>query len=433
VLILAYNAATSKASEAFPYGAPDYARASGKSDGERPPATHEVWRVGERRESLTYTCAVSGPLEGLKVIELAGIGPGPYACMLLADLGADVLRLERGDVNTTPKVTSTFLNRSRPSVAVDLKNSAGRDLVLELSEQADVLIEGFRPGVTERLGLGPRDIARRNRRLVYGRMTGFGQEGPLAARAGHDINYIAVSGALWPMGRADDRPIPPLNLVGDFGGALFLVFGVLAAVLNARETGEGQVVDAAMVDTSASMLTMMYGFLNDGRWDEVRGVNFLDTGAHFYQVYETEDHKYVAVGAIEPQFYAELLRGLALHGDELPDQWDKQEWPNMKKRLESVFMTKTRDQWAEVFDSVDACVTPVLSPLEAATHKYNTPRNVFALDSGVQPQPAPRFSATPGSIGQPPQNPGTGTREGLARWGVGDDRFELLRSAGAFG
>lgn len=353
--------------------------------------------------------------------------------MLLADLGADVLRFERGHVNAEPTATSAFLNRSRPSVALDLKNSAGRDLVLELCEQADVLIEGFRPGVTERLGLGPVDIGNRNRRLVYGRMTGFGQEGPLAARAGHDINYIAVSGALWPLGHADGPPIPPMNLLGDFGGALFLVFGVMAAVLKARETGEGQVVDAAMVDTSASMLAMMYGFLSDGRWDEVRGVNFLDTGAHFYQVYETQDHKYVAVGAIEPQFYAALIRGLSLHDDELPDQWDKQEWANMKNRFQSVFMTKTRDQWTEVFESVDACVTPVLSPLEAANHKYNTPRNVFALEPNVQPRPAPRFSATPGSIGQPPQNPGAGTRDGLARWGVSSDRFELLLNAGAFG
>ncbi len=376
---------------------------------------------------------MSGPLSGLKVIELAGIGPGPYACMLLADLGADVLRLERGDVNASPTVTSSYLNRSRPSVALDLKSSAGRDLVLELCEQADVLIEGFRPGVTERLGLGPEDVARHNRRLVYGRMTGFGQEGPLATRAGHDINYIAVSGALWPIGHANDRPIPPLNLVGDFGGASFLVFGVLAAVLHARASGEGQVVDAAMVDSSASMLTMMYGHLSDGRWDEVRGVNFLDSGAHFYQVYETQDQKYVAVGAIEPQFYAALIRGLSLEHEQLPDQWDRQEWPNMKRRFESVFMTRTRDEWTEVFESVDACVTPVLSPLEAATHTYNASRDVFALEPGVQPRPAPRFSATPGSIGQPPQNPGAGTREGLARWGVSDDRFELLRKAGAFG
>jgi alpha-methylacyl-CoA racemase len=353
--------------------------------------------------------------------------------MLLADLGADVLRLERGDVNATPTATPAFLNRSRPSVAIDLKNPTGRDLVLELSEQADVLIEGFRPGVTERLGLGPSDIARHNRRLVYGRMTGFGQEGPLAARAGHDINYIAVSGALWPMGRAGDRPIPPMNLVGDFGGAAFLVFGVLAAVLKARETGEGQVVDAAMVDTSASMLTMMYGALSDGRWEEVRGVNLLDTGAHFYEVYETRDHKYVAVGAIEPQFYAALIKGLSLFNDELPDQWDRQEWPNMKKRFETVFMTKTREEWTEVFETVDACVTPVLSPMEAAPHRYNAPRNVFTVDRSVQPQPAPRFSATPGSIGQAPQNPGAGTRQGLSRWGIGDIRFESLLKAGAFG
>jgi alpha-methylacyl-CoA racemase len=376
---------------------------------------------------------MSGPLDGLKVIELAGIGPGPYACMLLADLGADVLRLERGDVTTAPTSTSTFLHRSRPSVAIDLKNATGRDLVLELAEQADVLIEGFRPGVTERLGLGPIEIAKRNRRLVYGRMTGFGQEGPLAARAGHDINYIAVSGALWPLGRANDRPVPPMNLLGDFGGALFLVFGVMAAVFKARETGEGQVVDAAMVDSSASMLTMMYGFLNGGRWEEVRGTNFLDTGAHFYEVYETQDQKFMAVGAIEPKFYAALLKGLSLDEKDLPEQWDQSQWTNMKQRLASAFRTKTRDEWAKIFDSVDACVTPVLSPLEAPNHPYNAARNVFTRGASVQPQPAPRFSATPGAIGQPPQNPGANTRTGLAHWGIGADRFEELRRVGAFG
>jgi len=354
--------------------------------------------------------------------------------MLLADLGADVLRLERGSAGAEPTTTWELLNRSRPSVAVDLKNDAGRELVLELSEQADVLIEGFRPGVTERLGLGPDAIRVRNPRLVYGRMTGFGQDGPLALRAGHDINYIAVSGALWPLGRVGDRPLPPMNLVGDFGGgALFLVFGVVAAVLSARATGEGQVVDAAMVDGSASIMTQAHSFLNAGLWREERGVNFLDTGAHFYEVYETKDLNYVAVGAIEAKFYDQLLRGLGLEGEVLPAQMDQEKWPMMKRRFELIFVTKTRDEWTEVFGEVDACVTPVLSPREAAYHPYNTKRNVFATESVVQPQPAPRFSKTPGSIGQPPQTAGSGTREGLANWGISDERQAALRDAGAFG
>jgi len=377
---------------------------------------------------------VSGPLEGLKVLELAGIGPGPYACMLLADLGADVLRLERGDADADATASWDLLNRSRLSVAIDLKCEAGRDLVLELCEQADALIEGFRPGVTERLGLGPGDVRSRNARLVYGRMTGYGQEGVLAQRAGHDINYIAVSGALWPLGRAGERPTPPMNLVGDFGGgALFLAFGVLAAVISARTTGEGQVVDAAMVDGSASLLTMTHSLLNSGYWLEERGVNILDTGAHFYEVYETSDQRYVAVGAIEAKFYAELLVGLGLTHETLPAQMDRSSWPEMKTRLSTIFATKTRDEWTEVFSDVDACVTPVLSPREAARHPYNTERQVFGVDDVVQPQPAPRFSRTPGAIVRPPGAAGSGTREGLASWGIDDERLAALREAGAFG
>jgi alpha-methylacyl-CoA racemase len=377
---------------------------------------------------------VSGPLEGLKVLELAGIGPSPYACMLLADLGANVLRLERGDVDAASTSSWDLLNRSRHSVALDLKNDAGRDLVLELCEQADVLIEGFRPGVTERLGLGPQDVWNHNPRLVYGRMTGYGQDGPLAQSAGHDINYIAVSGALWPIGRAGERPLAPMNLVGDFGGgALFLVFGVLAAVLSARETGEGQVVDAAMVDGSASMLTMTHSFLYMGFWKEERGTNILDSGAHFYEVYETRDGKYVAVGAVEAKFYQALLDGLGLGGVELPSQMDRTQWPAMKQRFAQLFATKTRDEWTAIFRDVDACVTPVLSPREAATHPYNTARNVFATVDVLQPQPAPRFSKTPGAIQQPPHAPGSGTREGLLSWGVDEQRQSSLRAAGAFG
>ena len=377
---------------------------------------------------------MSGPLDGLKVLELAGIGPSPYACMLLADLGANVLRLERGDPDADATVSWDLLNRSRPSVALDMKNEAGRDLVLELCEQAEVLIEGFRPGVTERLGLGPDDVWARNPRLVYGRMTGYGQDGPLTQSAGHDINYIAISGALWPLGRAGEKPVAPMNLVGDFGGgALFLAFGVLAAVLSARESGEGQVVDAAMVDGSASMLAMTHSFLNMGFWKEERGVNILDSGAHFYEVYETSDHKYVAVGAVEDKFYAELLEGLGLGNVELPAQMDRASWPAMKERFATVFASGTRDEWTSIFAAVDACVSPVLSPREAAAHPFNTERDVFTTNDVIQPQPAPRFSKTPGMIQSPPRSPGAGTREGLLNWGIDEQRQASLRAAGAFG
>lgn len=375
-----------------------------------------------------------GPLDGLKVLELGGIGPSPFACMLLADLGADVLRLERGDALADSREGWDVLLRSRYSVAVDLKSVAGRDLVLELSEQADVLIEGFRPGVTERLGLGPDEVLARNPRLVYGRMTGYGQEGPLAQRAGHDINYIAVSGALWAIGRAGERPVPPLNLVGDFGGgALFLAFGVLAAVLHSRQSGEGQVIDASMVDGSASMMAMTHAFTSAGFWTPERGVNILDSGAHFYEVYETSDHGYMAVGALEPQFYAALLHHLGLGGEELPAQFDRATWPAMKERLGAIFATKTRAEWTAIFEQVDACVTPVLSPFEAVTHPYNVARDVFSTDGAVQPQPAPRFSATPGAIRMPPHTAGSGTKEGLASWGISEERIAALGAEGAFG
>jgi len=377
---------------------------------------------------------VGGPLEGIKVLELAGIGPGPYACMLLADLGANVLRLERGDWSIERTASWDVLNRSRYSVAVDLKNRAGRDLVLELCEQADVLVEGFRPGVTERLGLGPDDVWQRNPRLVYGRMTGWGQSGPLSQRAGHDINYIAVSGALWPVGRAGDRPVPPLNLVGDFGGgSMFLALGVLSALISARVTGEGQVVDAAMVDGSASLLAMTHSFMNVGIWSEERGVNLLDTGAPFYEVYETMDREYVAVGAIEPKFYEELLRGLGLSSGELPAQMDKSHWVSMKEKFAGIFKTRTRDEWTAIFEDVDACVTPVLSPREAVVHRYNVERDVFTTQGPVQPRPAPRFSKTPGEIRMEPHVAGSGTREGLSDWGIGLERQLALKAEGAFG
>jgi alpha-methylacyl-CoA racemase len=377
---------------------------------------------------------VSGPLEGVKIIELAGIGPSPYACMLLADMGADILRFERGDADAAREDGWDLLNRSRHSVAIDLKNEAARELLLELCDDADALIEGFRPGVTERLGLGPNDVWQRNPQLVYGRMTGFGQEGFLSQRAGHDINYIAVSGALWPIGREGERPVPPLNLVGDFGGgSMFLALGVVAALLHARATGEGQVVDAAMVDGSASLLSMTHAFMNIGYWREERGVNILDTGAHFYEVYETADDRFVAVGAIEPKFYLELLGGLGLVAQELPAQMDRAQWPAMKERFAAIFKTKTREEWTAVFEGLDACVTPVLSPREAVEHRYNVERGVFSTTGPVQTNPAPRFSKTPSEIGMAPHTAGSGTQEGLLSWGVTEDRFESLRAAGAFG
>ncbi|MGH9108245.1 MAG: CaiB/BaiF CoA transferase family protein [Acidimicrobiales bacterium] len=386
---------------------------------------------------------MSGPLEGLRVVELAGIGPAPYACMLLADAGADVLRLERpprgaasGDTGTGPGATGHWdlLARGRPSVGIDLKRPEAVGLVLDLCARADVLVEGFRPGVAERLGLGPEDCWAGNPRLVYGRMTGWGQDGPLAGEAGHDVDYIALAGALWAVGRSGDRPVPPLNLVGDFGGGgMFLAFGLLAAVFEAGRSGRGQVVDAAMVDGAASLMTMTYALSAAGMWQRRRGANLLDTGAHFYEVYETADGGWFAVGAIEPRFYAALLSGLGLDAAALPAQMDRERWPEMKERFAAVFRTRTRDQWAEVFDGTDACAAPVLSPWEAPAHPHHVARGTFVEVEGVvQPGPAPRFSRTPGSAG-PVSRPGADTEAALAAWGVDAERLSGLRRAGALG
>ena len=381
---------------------------------------------------------MSGPLHGLRVVELAGIGPGPYTCMVLADAGAEVLRVDRasGRPATPPSGGHwDLLNRSRPSVAVNLKHAEGLALVLDLVERADALVEGWRPGVAERLGLGPDDCWARNRRLVYGRMTGWGQSGPLASTAGHDIDYIALSGALWSVGRAGERPVPPLNLVGDFGGGgLLLAFGIVAAVYEAQRSGQGQVVDAAMVDGAASLMTMTYAFHQLGWWLEQRGVNILDTGSHFYEVYETADDKYFAVGAIEPQFYAELLRVLGLDGEELPAQQDRAQWPAMKERFAAVFKTATRDEWTERFAGSDACGAPVLSPWEAHLHPHNAARGTFVEVGGVvQPGPVPRFSRTPASVRCPPPVPGQDTDDALGAWGIDQARIEKLHEVGAVG
>ena len=379
---------------------------------------------------------MSGPLQGLKVVELAGIGPSPYTCMLLADAGADVLRVDRATgrpVSPSSGPHWDLLNRSRPSVAVDLKHPEGKELVLQLVAQADALVEGWRPGVAERLGLGPDDCWERNPRLVYGRMTGWGQDGPLAKAAGHDIDYIALSGALWSVGRAGERPVPPLNLVGDFGGGgMLLAFGLLAAVFEAQRSGRGQVVDASMVDGAASLMTMTFAMHELGWWLEDRGVNLLDTGSHSYEVYETADGQWFAVGALESQFYAELLAVLGLDPADLPAQADRSQWPAMKERFAAIFKTRTRDEWTEAFSGTDACGAPVLSPWEAHRHPHNEARGTFVDVGGViQPGPAPRFSRTPSSISRPPPVAGQDADEALEAWGIEEARVKALRQAGA--
>ncbi|MFD0684637.1 CaiB/BaiF CoA transferase family protein [Actinomadura fibrosa] len=370
-----------------------------------------------------------GPLSGVRVIELAGIGPGPFAAMLLADLGADVIRVDRASAVAGRGATggTDFTNRGKRSIAVDLKSEKGREVVLRLAEKSDVLLEGFRPGVTERLGVGPDDCLARNPRLVYGRMTGWGQEGPLAQSAGHDIGYIAVTGALHAIGRAGGPPQVPLNLLGDFaGGSMYLVVGVLSALLEAKTSGQGQVVDAAIVDGTAHLSTFIHGFLAGGMWQDQRGVNMLDTGAPWYDVYETADGRHVAVGAIEPQFYAEFLRRIGLDGEDLPGQHDRDGWPDLRERFAAAFKARTRDEWAEVFLPGDACVAPVLSMAEAAEHPYNTSRDVFPeLGGHRQPAPAPRFSRTAAATDGVPVLPGGQTRDVLTDLGF-DDVDDLL-------
>ena len=338
-----------------------------------------------------------GPLEGVRVVELAGIGPGPFCGMLLADLGAEVVRVTRAAGAGLAGIDDVMA-RGRTVVRADLKSDEGRETVARLAEAADVLIEGFRPGVTERLGLGPDDLLARNPRLVYGRMTGYGQDGPLSSVAGHDINYISIAGVLGAMKRTGERPLFPLNLVGDFGGGgMLLAFGVVAALLHARATGEGQVVDAAMVDGASLLSTLIHGLGAQGMWGDP-GTNLLDSGAHFYEVYETADGGYMAVGAIEPQFYAELLERLELSADDFP-QFDRDRWPEFKERFAAVFRMKTREEWEERFAGSDACTTPVLGLFEAHTHPHNRARDGFVEQDGVTlPAPAPRFSATPATI-----------------------------------
>jgi alpha-methylacyl-CoA racemase len=377
-----------------------------------------------------------GPLKGFKVIELAGIGPAPMCAMLLSDLGADVLRIDRlADAGLGISMPTKFslLNRGRRSVALDLKRPEATAAILRLVENADALIEGFRPGVMERLGLGPDVCLARNSRLVYGRMTGWGQDGPLAQAAGHDINYIALSGALNTIGRRGEAPVPPLNLIGDFGGgALYLAFGLVAGLLEAQKSGKGQVIDVSMVDGAASLMTAIYGMHGSGFWTEERGANVLDTGAHYYDVYETSDGKYISIGSIEGKFYEELLRLSGLKNEELAPQNDRKSWPKMKERVAALFRTKTRDEWCKIMEGSDICFAPVLSMAEAPSHPHNRERGTFVERDGVvQPGPAPRFSRTPGAIQGPPARPGEHTEQALRDWGFSATDLEKLRTCGA--
>lgn len=380
---------------------------------------------------------MSGPLTGLKVIELAGIGPAPMAAMMLSDMGAEVIRVDRLSASglgiPMPKKFN-FLGRGRKSIAVDLKNPEGIDALLELIDKADIVIEGFRPGVMERLGMGPDVCLERNPKLVFGRVTGWGQEGPLSKSAGHDLNYIALSGALHAIGRSNDEPpTPPLNLVGDFGGGtMFIVVGILAALHEVKNSGKGQVVDAGMVDGALSLMTSIYGMHAGGNQSDERASNILDSGSHFYNTYETRDGKYVSIGSIETKFYAMLLEKLGLDPDSLPPQMERESWPAMKEKFKEIFLTKTRDEWCALMENTDICFAPVLSLAEAPDYAHNKERGSFVDVEGVMhPAPAPRFSATPSSIKSPTPPTGVHTDEVLADWGISADKVAALKASGA--
>jgi alpha-methylacyl-CoA racemase len=378
----------------------------------------------------------SGPLAGVKIVELAGIGPAPYGTMLLSDLGADVIRIDRssnvtgGNPDTPP---ADLLNRGRRSIGVDLKHPDGIATVLDLVESSDVVVEGFRPRVMERLGLGPDECLARNPRVVYARMTGWGQDGPYASMAGHDINYIALAGALHPLGRAGEKPTPPINLIGDFGGGgMLLAFGVCAALVDVARSGQGQVIDAAMIDGAASLMSMTWSFRYMGMWHDERGTNMLDTGAHFYDTYETADGEYISIGSIEPQFYAELLELTGLDAEDLGWQHDRTAWPALKERMADLFRTKTRAEWCELMEGTDVCFAPVLAMAEAPEHPHNKGRGTFTEVAGlVQPAPAPRFSRTPGQVQRPPAHAGQHTDEVLAERGFDQARIAELKASGA--
>jgi alpha-methylacyl-CoA racemase len=380
-----------------------------------------------------------GPLAGFRIIEMAGIGPAPFAAMLLADMGAELIRVDRREATDLGlpgrEVKFDVLHRGRRSIAVDVKAQAGRDVVKRLIAKADAVIEGFRPGVMERLGLGPDVLLGINPKLVFGRMTGFGQDGPLAPVAGHDINYIALAGVLHAIGRKGEAPVPPLNLVGDFGGGgMFLAFGVVCALLEAQRSGKGQVVDAAMVDGSATLMALMYGMFSQGAWKDERGVNVLDTGAPWYNTYRTKDGKWLAVGAIEKRFYEEFVSRLGLKLAELPKQHDRNGWPDLQRRFAETIAGKTRDEWERIFEGSDACVAPILALGEVAEHPHNAARGTFSARDGVlQPAPAPRFSRTVPEMGAAPRQAGADSDAVLADSGFSAVEIAKLRGAGVVG
>jgi alpha-methylacyl-CoA racemase len=381
---------------------------------------------------------MTGPLKGLKVIEMVGIGPCPFAAMMLADMGADVIRIDRkpdpNAPNPYPILGTKFdvMARGRRSLALDLKDPRARQLLLDLVAKADVLVEGFRPGVMERLGLGPDTCMDRNPRLVYGRVTGWGQSGPLSQAAGHDLNYVALSGMLHAMGREGGPPAPPLNLVGDFGGgAMMLAFGVVCAAFEAKQSGKGQVVDAAMTDGAALLGAMMYGLRGFGAWSDRREANLLDGGAPFYDCYACLDGKFISIGAIEPQFYAQLLQLAGVDDPQFRKQWRQADWPELKRKFADLFATRTRDDWCRLLEGTDVCFAPVLDMAEAPHHPHNAARATFVdVDGVTQPAPAPRFSRTAAELGSPPSSPGQDGAAALADWGWSTASVEALRRAG---
>ena len=372
-----------------------------------------------------------GPLSGFKIIEMAGIGPGPFCGMMLSDMGAEVVRVER--VGAGDKAPKDVLARNRRSIGVDLKRAEGVETVLRLIDSADAVFEGFRPGVMERLGLGPEICLERNQKIVYGRMTGWGQSGPMAQAAGHDINYIALAGALHAIGRQGEKPVPPLNLVGDFGGGgMLLAFGMVCALLEAQKSGEGQVVDAAMVDGTASLMAMFYSMAAGGAFSENRGTNMLDGGAHFYDTYETKDEKYICIGSIEPQFYAELIEKAGLDEGKYAPQMDQGSWPQLTEDLRDVFRSKTQAEWCDIMEGSDVCFAPVLSIFEAPSHPHNIARKSYLEVDGVMQQaPAPRFSRTGAAISGGPRIPGEDTFAVLEDYGFDQTEIEGLRASGA--
>lgn len=372
-----------------------------------------------------------GPLKGFKIIELAGLGPAPFCGMMLADMGAEVISIERCSEDPNLEVLDCD-RRGKRSIAIDLKTDAGREVLLRLVENADAIFEGFRPGVMEKLGLGPEQCLARNPKIVFGRMTGWGQYGPLAKAAGHDINYIALTGALYGIGRKNEKPVPPLNLVGDFGGgAMFLAFGLVCALLEAQKSGAGQVIDAAMTDGSAVLMSMMHSFHAQGFWNTNRGMNIIDTGSHFYEVYETLDNKFISIGSIEAKFYQLLIEKAGLDAEIFSDQLNPAKWPDLKQKLERVFKTKTSAQWCHLMEGTDVCFAPVLDFIEAQNHPHNIARNTFIDVEGMQqPAPAPKFSRTQPEVAHAAHTKGIDTVKILSEYGYTENEIEELASKG---